>query len=194
VLEDPSNVVTELYNVLNAAAVLIGIGSYGLSNFFSQLAAFTPPDENPDPAIWVGGGKPDEPGATQHAGLRRSELLPLIGPDGPGLALLDQMWVIYAFEAWEQEYRPRLAISKGIEKSSVTHPYFGDLRLLRQDAVHRAGRASRQNTGRCDLLAGWFADDELIRFSPEQWALLLGDLFPRDALLNEAVSDGGASS
>ena len=43
-------------------------------------------------------------------------------------------------------------------------PLFGDMRLIRNDIIHNRGIASRNKSGRCEVLK-WFVEGEVIRIA-----------------------------
>jgi hypothetical protein len=81
---------------------------------------------------------------------------------GPVETMLGQQWIVFAFSAWEEGYRRRLADALDCPLDDLRVPLLGDLRLLRNDVVHHRGIASARNAGRCKVLR-WFAEVDEIR-------------------------------
>lgn len=109
-------------------------------------------------------------------GLRGAEILAAQVAEGGKLhARITQQLVITLFTGWEHYYRDRIASAHRVDRKIILHPYFGDLRLLRQDIVHHRGAVSRDNSMRCEgavlhraLQAGdliYVADDELMQMT-----------------------------
>jgi hypothetical protein len=70
-------------------------------------------------------------------------------------------WVVFVYSMWEHELRGRLAAVQGISHDDVEHPILGDLRLIRNDVVHKRGIATSEWTGRCSTVRWFSVDDEI---------------------------------
>jgi hypothetical protein len=84
---------------------------------------------------------------------------------------------VIAYAAWEDNIRKRLADARGVRHKDVLDPMMGDLRRIRNDAVHLNGRATAENTGKCTVLR-WFAVGDEIFI--ERWMVV--DLLERYGL------------
>jgi hypothetical protein len=147
--------------------------------------------ENPDPTVHFGNGDPNEPGTMAYARWRRSVLLDRTRPRGEVNRQLGRQWVVSFFSSWEEDFRPRLARARGVPMETIVAPLLGDLRRLRNDIVHHRGRATRNNTGRCEVLTHWFRPDDEIVITAEKfeefvtrfpWDSLRGSALPQDRL------------
>jgi hypothetical protein len=77
------------------------------------------------------------------------------GDQGRAQRLLGHMWVVFVFSAWDQEFRPRLARAKDCAPNDLEVEVFGDLRHCRHDILHNGAVASKQHTGKNEVLR-WF--------------------------------------
>jgi hypothetical protein len=162
------------------------LASSGLDRLRNEIAALPRSPENPDPQFVVGSGDPNKPDFSAYVSAAYSHVLALSAPGGLGHSLLDQLWIVYVFETWEEDVRARLAAARGVSRNDVRASYFGDLRHLRNDVVHHAGIATRRNTGKCELIGDWFAIGDPIRLTGAQIRTLIYDLFPEAELLPSA--------
>ncbi len=82
---------------------------------------------------------------------------------GVAFRQLGHQWVVFVYAMWEDEMRGRLATAQGIAHDDVKHPILGDLRLIRNDVVHKRGIATSEWTERCSTVR-WFSvgDDVFI--------------------------------
>lgn len=129
----------------------------GIQQYAQHLA--TPPDPlaGPDPVLLARTAL-----GTHPAGWRRSEAREQVRPMGPIEVRLGHLWIISLYALWDSQYRGRLAALHGNQVEEEKYDLFGDLRLLRNDVVHRHGIASAGETGRCVLLH-WFQVGQEIR-------------------------------
>jgi len=72
---------------------------------------------------------------------------------------LGQMWAVYVYAEWENNFRPRLAAAHSCSLNQISAYTFGDLRRLRHDVLHHRAIATEEWTGRCELLH-WFKPGE----------------------------------
>jgi hypothetical protein len=88
---------------------------------------------------FYGRGDPNDPATvvqhttTQGIYKRRNE------KGGANAVRLAHVLVVFLFEAWETEFRGRIASALGLKPKEVTIPVMGDLRLLRNEILHHRG-------------------------------------------------------
>jgi hypothetical protein len=99
---------------------------------------------------------------------RLDELQHHLAPDGPVAQIMSDQWVSSVYQQWDEVLRPQAATLLGLSKKEVKIPILGDLRHLRNDVVHHRGVASTENTGRCEIVASWFAVGDRIMFGPRK--------------------------
>lgn len=99
---------------------------------------------------------------------RLEELQRHLAPDGPVAQFMSDQWVSSVYQQWDEVLRPQAATLLGLSKDEVKIPILGDLRRLRNDVVHHRGVASTGNTGRCEIVASWFAVGDRIMFGPRK--------------------------
>lgn len=94
-------------------------------------------------------------------------------------------WFTYAFALWEEQFRSRIAkyfdsrVDDKIRHSDVIIPYFGDIRLIRNDFVHNKGIC--KESADTQVLNFAFTKGEPLEITPQQMMFLV-DLFPHDDL------------
>lgn len=161
-METASDVLSDLKAFIEESKAATGSAVAGLRAFRRQLQRERVYPSNPDPMIHLGEGNPNTPAATEWGRWRRSQALLQLDVDGPVQARITQQWVVTLFTAWEHGFRPRLATAHGCKPDDLKYPLWGDLRHLRHDVVHHHGVASKDHTGRCQLLDHWFSPGALI--------------------------------
>jgi hypothetical protein len=102
-----------------------------------------------------------------------SEVVLDLARDGRVETTLGQQWVVTAYNAWEHNFRERLADAHGVDKAKVTAPLLGAIRHLRNDVVHHHGVASAEHTGRRLVLGHWVAVSDPIRLRGEHYDELM---------------------
>ncbi|EKT76364.1 hypothetical protein WSS_A43129 [Rhodococcus opacus M213] len=85
-------------------------------------------------------------------------------------------WFTYFHAIWDEQIRHRLAAAHGCKPADISIPFFGDVRLIRNDFVHKKGIAGKSATS-AELLA-WFKKGEPMQIAPERMLSLIR-LFPR---------------
>jgi hypothetical protein len=94
-------------------------------------------------------------------------------------------WFTYAFALWEEQFRGRIAeyfntlSGTKIRHSDVLIPYFGDIRLIRNDFVHNKGIC--KDSADTEVLRWNFAKGQPLEITPMQMMFLV-ELFPHDEL------------
>jgi hypothetical protein len=94
-------------------------------------------------------------------------------------------WFTYAFALWEEQFRSRIAgcfnnlADTKIRHSDVLIPYFGDIRLIRNDFVHNKGIC--EDSANTEVLRWNFVKGQPLEITPMQMMHLV-ELFPHDEL------------
>jgi hypothetical protein len=178
--EAVEDVLADLKQMLDRAAAAQAFSNFGLAQVDRQIAAGPRSADNPDPAVYIGIGDPNDPAATQYAKFKASELPALLANGGPISTQLGQQWAVFVFTEWENSFRQRLASAHGCGPHSIQSDVFGDLRRMRHDILHQRAIASREWSGRCALLQ-WFQPGDEILIKAEHIAQFMG-LVPWDEL------------
>jgi hypothetical protein len=147
-------------NDLTAAHAFSVVGLRRIPEYFAALPKYP---ANPDPVVYIGTGPPNSPDTPPYAGWRLSEALTQVESNGPVETRLGHQWIVFLYELWEHEYRPRLAKIHSRALEDERYDLLGDLRHLRNDVVHHGGIATSGNTGRCVLLRHWFNPGDVVR-------------------------------
>ncbi|WP_226367831.1 hypothetical protein [Pseudonocardia sp. ICBG162] len=95
-------------------------------------------------------------------------------------AQIGHQWLLMVFHAWEDEYRPRLAVARQMSIAEVSDPVLGDLRHMRNDIVHHRGVATQKNSGRCEQLKWFKAGERMVIDRQMVWQIMnyFGLTFP----------------
>ena len=100
-------------------------------------------------------------------------------------SILYAQWFAYMHAIWDEQFRERIAAffstpEQPLEKNDVANDFFGDIRRIRNDFVHRKGIADE--AVKAKSLDWGFARGEPLDITTEQMLSLI-DLFPRDVLV-----------
>lgn len=100
-------------------------------------------------------------------------------------SILYAQWFAYMHAIWDEQFRQRIAAffstpEQPLEKNDVTNDFFGDIRRIRNDFVHRKGIADEAT--KVSHLDWRFVKGEPLDITTEQMLSLI-DLFPREALM-----------
>jgi hypothetical protein len=100
-------------------------------------------------------------------------------------SIVYSQWFAYMHAIWDEQFRDRIAAfystpEQPLERNDVTNDFFGDIRLIRNDYVHRKGIADEAT--KVKLLKLTCTKGEPLDITTEQMLSLVG-LFPRDALM-----------
>jgi hypothetical protein len=153
--ESVDDVLADLRDILNEAAAAQAFSNFGLAQVDRVIAAGPRSAENPDPAVYIGIGDPNDPTSKQYAVFRASQIPGLVKKGGPISTQLGHQWAVFVFTEWETNLRPRLAAASGSTPDEIQADVFGDLRCIRHDILHHHGIASAEWSGRCRILR-WF--------------------------------------
>jgi hypothetical protein len=92
--------------------------------------------------------------------------------------MLYGQWVVYFYAVWDEYIRHRLAAAHGCNADQIKIEFFGDLRNVRRDVIHKQGIAVYSPNNK---VLQWFSAAQPLRITTEQ-IFELFDLFPRDEL------------
>ena len=79
---------------------------------------------------------PSQPDIIHNRIIRASDYIAANSRGGANERQHAQATIVFIFTYWEEEIRPRLARSRGIELSKVNSDIMGDLRILRNVILH----------------------------------------------------------
>ncbi len=155
--ESIEQVVSDIRSMLNLAAAAHAFATNGISLVLEQFGRLPGPvPENPDPTVYLGVGHPQDPSSRQYASYKASEIPGVMAHNGPIIRQLGHEWAVFVFAEWETTLRGRLAAASGRDYRQIQVDLFGDLRRLRNDILHSAGVATKQETGEIRVLR-WFS-------------------------------------
>jgi hypothetical protein len=139
-----------------------------------RLAQAQPPT-TPDSVVHFSSGDPRDPVGLNYSRWRLGDLPALLATGGVVMAQISQQWVVAVYTEWEEHYRARLTVEGGASEPLRLHA-FGDLRHFRNDIVHHRGVATKNNTGRCEVFAHWFAPGDVLYFDDKKVAEFMAQL------------------
>jgi hypothetical protein len=108
---------------------------------------------------------PGHPDGVSFQTWEQTTLADVLGDRGAAWRQLGHQWIVFVFAIWEDELRGRLANALGVprkDRNTVTHPILGDLRLIRNDVIHKRGVATQEHTGRCATLRWFSVGDDIV--------------------------------
>lgn len=149
--------------MLNDVAGTFAYGQLGLrevrDHFLPQLWNLSVPPVS----MTFGRGDPEDPESVGFHTWPAVELKERLAEDGTVARQLGQQWIVLLDVQWEHNFRPRFAKALGLsEPKELPEPLFADIRRMRNDIVHHQGVATGRNSGRCEILEWFDADDEML--------------------------------
>ncbi|MGV0646767.1 hypothetical protein ABQE44_25640 [Mycolicibacterium sp. XJ2546] len=105
-------------------------------------------------------------------------------------SIVYSQWFAYMHAIWDEQFRERIAefyssADEPLEKNDVLVDFFGDLRRIRNDFVHRKGIADE--VIKVKMLKWGFVQGRPLEITTEQM-LSLVDLFPRHVLMVKPIT------
>jgi hypothetical protein len=155
---DPGSEVWEDFaTFLSQAAGSHALAVTGLSQIANTFETLPATADNPDPTIHWGAGDPNFlENSPVYRGWKRSDALAYLRPGGTAVVFQGWSWIALVYGRWEDDYRHRFAKAMGCGPKEVRSDVFGDLRHLRNDVTHKKGIASREESGKCQVLTAWY--------------------------------------
>lgn len=93
-------------------------------------------------------------------------------PGGRDFFYLSSMLISLLYSGWEDHYREKLAVAKGLKKKNdLISQLFGDIGALRHAVVHAGGLAT-SDVEKCFVI-NWFKKGDQVFLSPERAIVLI---------------------
>jgi len=89
-----------------------------------------------DPVVWTSYEDPTQPDVIHNRIVRSADYLAINARGGSNEQQQVRAALVFLFTYWEEDIRPRLAASSGVEKNAVRSDIMGDLRTLRHAILH----------------------------------------------------------
>jgi hypothetical protein len=110
---------------------------------------------------------PTQPDVILNRIIRASDYIAVNSEGGSNAQQHSQAVLVFLFTYWEDEIRPRLAASRGVELNEICSDIMGDLRILRHAILHAKGTLRTDEHKRLKKLKDMFVADQPIHISYE---------------------------
>ena len=118
--------------------------------------------------VWASYEDPSKPDIIHNRIIRASDYIAANSKDGSNAQQHSQAILVFLFTYWEDEIRPRLAISKNVELQEVCSDIMGDLRILRNVILHAKGIIRSDKHKELKKLSDMFIVDQPINIAYEK--------------------------
>ena len=89
--------------------------------------------------VWASYEDPTQPDVIHNRIIREADYIAANSKGGSNEQQHSHAVLVFLFTYWEDEIRPRLATSKGVESQEIKSDIMGDLRILRNVILHAKG-------------------------------------------------------
>ena len=117
--------------------------------------------------VWASYEDPTQPDVIHNRIIRASDYIAANSEGGSNAQQHSQAVLVFLYTYWEDEIRPRLAISKNVELQEIRSDIMGDLRILRNVILHAKGVMRPEKHKDLKKLRGMFVVDQPAHISYE---------------------------
>lgn len=110
---------------------------------------------------------PTQPDVIHNRIIRATDYIAANSQGGSNEQQHSQAVLVFLFTFWEEEIRPRLAASKGVELQEIRSDIMGDLRILRNVILHSKGIIRSEKHKDLKKLSNMFVVDQPVHVSYE---------------------------
>lgn len=110
---------------------------------------------------------PTQPDVIHNRIIRATDYIAANSKGGSNEQQHSQAVLVFLFTYWEEEIRPRLAASKGVELQEIQSDIMGDLRILRNVILHSKGIIRSEKHKDLKKLSNMFVVDQPVQVSYE---------------------------
>lgn len=110
---------------------------------------------------------PSQPDVIHNRIIRATDYIAANSKGGSNEQQHSQAVLVFLFTFWEEEIRPRLAASKGVELREIRSDIMGDLRILRNVILHSKGIIRSEKHEDLKKLSDMFVVDQSVHVSYE---------------------------
>lgn len=110
---------------------------------------------------------PTQPDVIHNRIIRATHYIAANSKGGSNEQQHSQAILVFLFTYWEDEIRPRLATSKGVELQEIRSDIMGDLRILRNVILHSKGIIHSEKHKELKKLGDMFIADQPVHVSYE---------------------------
>jgi hypothetical protein len=122
--------------------------------------------EHPNAKFIFGVGDPNLPGSYVLHSCTQDEFIKRNSKTGKNYTTLANLCIIQLYQYWEDDYRSKIAISKGMVKTDLLSDIFGDLRIFRNSIIHNKSVAF-SDISKCKRLK-WYNVGDAIDLDEKQ--------------------------
>lgn len=124
-------------------------------------------DNGQNVVVWTSYEDPTKPDIIHNRIIRASEYIDINSQGGFNEQQHAQAVLVFIFTYWEEEIRPRLAISRNVKLNDIISEIMGDLRILRHSILHTKGIIRSDKLKSLKKLKDMFVVDQPIYISYE---------------------------
>ena len=117
--------------------------------------------------VWASYEDPTQPDVIHNRIIRAIDYIAANSKDGSNEQQHSHAVLVFLFTYWEDEIRPRLVTSKGVESQEIKSDIMGDLRILRNVILHSKGIIHPEKHRGLKKLGDMFVVDQPIHVSYE---------------------------
>ena len=110
---------------------------------------------------------PTQPDVIHNRIIRATDYIAANSKGGSNEQQYSQALLVFLFTFWEEETRPRLAASRGVELQEIRSDIIGDLRILRNVILHSKGVIRSEKYKDLKKLSDMFVIDQPVHVSYE---------------------------
>lgn len=127
--------------------------------------------------ITIAKGDPDDPNVWIFNESSQGDFKARLDKNGSNEIRLSQLCIVMLYDKWEGELRKNIADALNVKIKEVQSPIFGDIRHIRNDAVHHYGIATKEHAGtKCEIL-NWFQPGQLMEITADRFDEILEYIF-----------------
>ncbi len=127
----------------------------------------TKKDTEGNVVVWASYEDPTQPDIIHNRIIKANDYIKANSPKGSNERQHSQAILIFLFTYWEDEIRPRLAVSINKDPNEICSDIMGDLRILRNVILHSKGKIKSDKYKELKKLNDMFSIEELVQPSYE---------------------------
>lgn len=157
-----------IYEYIDIVNVILGTyldSTWGFDNNkqmieMSQYQMRLPIEQLDNVHFSYGTDNPENPKSVELHRVTQGEFKQRNSKNGINYKFIGNMCLISIYQYWEDYYRDKIAVSKGMKKNDLKSDIMGDLRWLRVSIIHHKGIATK-DVEKCKILKWYREGDEI---------------------------------